>query len=293
MKINSINTLQYSSNKQLKKFCDNKQKVVYSYGVSSDVSNAVRNNALVNISFKGHNLNSSAAKKREMELIVEAYNVYSDVMRVFRNTAPDCAEEARELYKLASDDVQNTSNDKCLTLEQTICNGKIVPHKLRRNDRFGLPIYSADFLNGKISQINAFDMPGNVSKVIKYNEETGDVVSYQKNTDDIGFVYDFLIEYDSEYGVSELAKYSEKTKKDDNGNSNSEKVITFVDGESLFYKEDVVTTPFGEEIAAKRIFDFANLSTFDYSSSFSKTQGKETSQSEKIRIENNNMVSWT
>ena len=294
MKINSIDTIKSTcKNQQRNKFDFSKQSANgNSFDFSSVYSNAIRANSLVGISFKGKKLGTPEARQREMEIIVEAFNVYADVMQVFRDTAPNCAKEAKELYALASDDVKNASQDKCLILEQTIYNSEIVPHRLLRKDRLGQPIYLAEFSKGKVSQINEYDMSGNVSKVIKYNEETGDVISYQKNTSDKDTEYDFLIEYNSEYGVSELAKYSEECKKDNSGNNNYAKVIEFVNDETLLYKEDVVTTAQGEEIEAKRIFNFDNLSTFDYCSGFSKTKDEEKSQSEKIRIENNNMVSW-
>ena len=62
--------------------------------------------------------------------------------------------------------------------------------------------------------------------------------------------------------------------------------------EALEYKENVVVTPRGEEIEAKRIFNFENLSTFDYCSYIKKSSGKDSEQGEKVRIENNNMVNW-
>ena len=294
MKINSIDTIKsMQKNQQRNKFNFFKQSANgNSFDFSSVSSNAIRANSLASISFKGKKLGTTEARQREMKVIVEAFNVYTDVMQVFRNTAPDCAKESKELYKLASQDIKNASNDKCLTLEQTIYNGEIVPHKLHRNDRLGQPIYSAEFSKGKISQINEYDMSGNVSKVIKYNEETGDVLSYQKNTDDKDYAYDYLIEYNSEYGISELAKYSEKPTQDSSGNYNYARVIEYVDEEILKYKEDVVSTPQGEEIKVKRMFDFENLSTFDYCSSISKSQSGEVQQSEKIRIKNNDMVFW-
>lgn len=294
MKINSIDTIKsICKNQQRNKFdFSDKSANGNSFDFSSVSSNAIRANSLASISFKGKKLGTTEARQREMEMIVEAFNVYADVMQVFRNTAPDCAKEAKELYKLVSQDIKNASNDKCLTLEQTIYNGKIVPYKLLRRDRLGQPIYLAEFSKGKIYQINEYDMSGNVSKVIKYNEETGDVLSYQKNADEKEYAYDYLIEYNSEYGISELAKYSEKQKKDANGNNQCAKVIAYVNDDTLEYKEDVVSTPQGEEIEAKRIFNFENLSTFDYCSSISKSKGGEVQQSEKIRIENSNMVLW-
>ena len=223
-----------------------------------------------------------------MEIIVDAFNVYAGVMQVFRNTAPDCAKEAKELYKMASDDMQDVSNDSCLKLKQTIYNGEIVPHRLLRTDRIGQPIYSANFSKGKISQINAFDMAGNVSKVIKFNEETGDLLSYQRNFGNENTEYDFLIEYNSEYGISELAKYIEAPTKDKNGNTTFAKVVEFVNFEILKCRENVVTTPQGNEIESKRIFDFESLNTFDYCSYVKN--GVE--QGEKVRIENGNMTTW-
>ena len=213
-------------------------------------------------------------------------------MQVFRNTAPNCAKEAKELYEMAANDMQDVSNDKCLKLKQTIYNGEIVPHRLLRTDRLGQPIYSADFSKGKISQINAFDMVGNVSKVIKFDEETGDLLSYQKNSNDENTEYDFLIEYDSEFGISELSKYFGTPTTEATGNKKYAKVIEFKNSERLEYKEDVVVSPQMGEIEAKRIFDFENLSTFDYSSVRKVSQNDEIDQGEKIRIENNNMVSW-
>ena len=131
-------------------------------------------------------------------------------------------------------------------------------------------------------------MFGNVSKIIKFNPETGDLISYQKNSDDEDKEYDFLIEYNSEYGISELAKYSEAARKDKNGNTTFAKVIEFINSETLKHSEDVVTTPFGETLEAKRIYRFEGLNTFDYCSEIKNG----TEQGERIRIENNNMTKW-
>ena len=195
MKINSFSAIKmdykYSKSNDTKII----PKTNNNFQFSSISSNAIMTNTLTNISFKScKSINTPEARKKEMEIIVDAFNVYAGVMQVFRNTAPDCAKEAKELYEMASDDMQDVSNDSCLKLKQTIFNGEIVPHRLLRTDRIGQPIYSADFSKGKISQINAFDMAGNVSKVIKFNEETGDLLSYQRNFGNENTEYDFLIE---------------------------------------------------------------------------------------------------
>ena len=289
MKINRINAIPLVYNTSLTKGQNISEQSTNnsSFEFSSVSSSAIKSNALTSISFKSNKLGSPEAIKKESEIIVEAFNIYAGVMQVFRNTAPDCAKEAKELYEMASDDIQNVSNDKCLTLRQTIYNGEIVPHRLLRADGFGQPIYSADFSKGKISQINAFDMAGNVSKVIKFNQETGALLSYQRNFGDENTEYNFLIEYDSEF-----TKYFESPTTEANGNKKYAKVIEFKNAERLEYKEDVITTPEGEELQAKRIFDFGNLNTFDYCSYFKKSQGEEPEYGEKISVENNNMISW-
>ena len=289
MKINNIS----ATNLNYKIFKQNnpkkKRNTNNSFQLLSVSSNAITANAIANISFKSSkNINTPEARKKEWELLVDSFNVYSDIMQVFKNLAPECAKEAKELYNLAKEDISTSPKDKRVTLEQTIWDGEIVPHKLLRKDSFGLPIYSASFEEGKISQIDEFDMSGNVSKIIKFNKETGDLISYQKNSDDQDKEYEFLIEYDSEYGINELAKYSEAPIKDKNGNTTFSRVIEFINFETLKRSEDVVTTPLGEEIEARRIFNFENLNTFDYCSSLKNG----TEQGEKIRIENGNITKW-
>ena len=289
MKINSISAI--NMDYKYLKLNESKisKKTNNDFQFSSVSSNAIIANTLANISFKSSkNINTPEARKKEWELIVDSFNVYANVMQVFRNLAPECAKEAKELYKLASEDIANTNNDKRLSIEYTIHDGEIVPYKSQRNDSFGLPIYSANFEEGKISEINEFDMFGNVSKIVKFDKETGDLISYKKNSSDADKEYEFLIEYESEYGVSELSKYSETPTKDKKGNITFAKVIEFVDSERLKYRESVITTPMGKEIESKRIFNFENLTTFDYCSSIING----IKQGEKIHIENSNMTSW-
>lgn len=296
MKISALNNFypQTTSNK-IKKHQNANTNSNFEY--SKTYSNAIKSNSLGSIAFCANKkITQADVLKKETQVRMSSIKAFSKLQNVYYLLAPQWLKEAKDLYFEAQMDYCNLDADNIRVIK-SIENGKIMPIGFTKYDSLKRPLYSAELKEGKIEKISSYNINGDIDSIVKINTNKDVVMSYQKGFDFDGS-YDFKIDFFlQENGKLTPDVYREGHRKDDLGLSYYDKVMLFIDGNEMIYREGVdkcttVDDPNGQTTAIE--FEFQNADNFVYAKGQSRSDGrKPANQGEIVRISDSELTYWS
>ena len=136
---------------------------------SKTYSNAIKSNALGNISFCAtKKITQSEVYKKETQIRLESIKVFAKLQNIYHILAPQWLKEAKDLYFEAQMDYCNLDTDNIRVIK-SIENGKIVPIGFTKYDTLKRPLYSAELKEGKIEKISSYNINGDIDSIVKIN----------------------------------------------------------------------------------------------------------------------------